>query len=153
MRFVRRTIGPLLAATALSSLTFLGCSTAPDEPGEPPGSEGRGAEPQPSPGASVLGPDEEGADKRPDWPRSSAESLRKAILQRDQMPPAEFGDPARVENESNAEPLPDGTLAAPPLAASRWQFVGPSKLSFSGRVNGVAYAPSNANIRYLASAT
>ncbi|HKQ71025.1 MAG TPA: hypothetical protein VJT73_16880, partial [Polyangiaceae bacterium] len=69
------------------------------------------------------------------------------------MPPAELGDPARLDVETDLGSNPDGFLAAPPLATSQWQFIGPSKLPLSGRVNGVAYAPSNASIRYLASAT
>ncbi|HXU79868.1 MAG TPA: hypothetical protein VN914_00610, partial [Polyangia bacterium] len=87
--------------------------------------------------------DEEMEREHARWPRSSAKMLRAAALHRDQMPVARLG----------LGPDDPEYLALAPAPTSRWQFLGPRNLSLSGRVNGVAYAPSNPAIRYLASAS
>src|SRR5437879_11060707 len=96
MRSIRRTINPLLATLALSCLIPLACDNTPDEPEETTDPESRSPRPDASPVNGVGGPFEEGPDGRPEWPRSSAASLRAAIVQRDQMPPADFGEIGRA---------------------------------------------------------
>lgn len=72
-----------------------------------------------------------------------AESLRKAIVHRDQMPDAtRLGGP----------PLPPDLLEGPPASSARWQYFGPNSYPYGGRVSGLAYAPSNSAVRYLATA-
>lgn len=79
-------------------------------------------------------------------PQVSPDVWQRAIEQRDRLPPATIGgEPSLSDAEGGFR-----ALALP--ATGKWEYIGPRGAKFNGRVNGVAFAPSNTAIRYLASA-
>lgn len=77
-------------------------------------------------------------------PQVSPEVWQRALEQRDRLPPA------TIPGELPEGSVEGDVLAAPPTGV--WEYIGPRGTAFNGRVNGIAFAPSNTAIRYLASA-